>query len=576
MQVITNKPLSQAWLKASVIGSIWASVEIILGSFLHNMRIPFTGMLLAFIGVWIMISFVQVWKDRGLMWRAGIICALMKSISPSAIIMGPMIGIFTEALIMELFILLLGRNIIGYMIGGALAVTSTLMHKLVSLLILYGFDFLKILYDLYLFGVKQIGLEQLSPAYMVAVITSIYILLGMSGAIGGYFTGKKYLKTKKDAGGNREVVLETGNQLLSKPDGHNYSAILLLVNLAAIIIILLLINADKLIAASASAIVYVTFSIIHYRNSLKRLRKISFWLTFFIITFAAAFLWNGFSNGAFFTTEGLLVGLRMNARAIILIIGFASISVELKNPLIKSILYHRGFASLYQSLSMAFSALPFIISNISGRKNGSRGIFKLSRQGLFSQAEAILSIFTRDHENRPSVIIITGEVHEGKTTFTGKITEELDKVGIKTGGFLALAINDENGKRKGFDLFDLKTSERFTLCSDKQDTDTLKFGPYYFYADAIQKGVSILSPERNEDSQLVVVDEVGPMELNGKGWGEAIDKICMNSSTLQLWVVRKNALNKVVRRWNINSAYIFDIASDSVSDAVNHIKTLVS
>ena len=105
MQVITNKTLSQAWLKASVIGSIWASVEIILGSFLHNMRIPFTGMILSFISVWLIISFVQVWKDRGLIWRAGIICALMKSISPSAIIMGPMIGIFTEALIMELFIL---------------------------------------------------------------------------------------------------------------------------------------------------------------------------------------------------------------------------------------------------------------------------------------------------------------------------------------------------------------------------------------------------------------------------------------------------------------------------------------
>ncbi len=576
MQVVTNKTLSQAWLKASVIGSIWASVEIILGSFLHNMRIPFTGMILSFIGVWLMISFVQVWKDRGLIWKAGIICALMKSISPSAIIMGPMIGIFTEALIMELFIFVLGRNIIGYTIGGALAVTSTLIHKLVSLLILYGFDFLKILYNLYLFGVKQIGLEQLSPSYMVAVITAIYILLGMSGAIGGYLTGRKYLKTRKDSGGSKEVILETGNQLFSKPTGHNYSAILLVVNMAAIIIILLLVNADMLIAASASAILYVSFCIIHYRNSLRRLRKISFWLTFFVITFAAAFLWNGFSNGAFFTTEGLLVGLRMNARAIILIIGFASISVELKNPVIKSILYHRGFASLYQSLSMAFSALPFIISNISGRKNGSRGIFKLSRQGLFSQAEVILSIFIRDHENRPSVVIVTGEVHEGKTTFTGKIIEELKEAGIKTGGFLALAVNDESGKRKGFDLFNLKTSERFVLSTDKPEADTVRYGPYYFFTGAIEKGTGILSSEINEDSQLVVVDEIGPVELSGKGWSETIDKLCTNSNKLQLWVVRRNALKKVVRKWNIDSAYIFDISSDKVSDAVNLIKSLVN
>jgi hypothetical protein len=34
MQLIPLKPLSLTWLKASVVGSIWAAVEIILGSFL--------------------------------------------------------------------------------------------------------------------------------------------------------------------------------------------------------------------------------------------------------------------------------------------------------------------------------------------------------------------------------------------------------------------------------------------------------------------------------------------------------------------------------------------------------------
>jgi hypothetical protein len=38
METIINKPLNSIWLKASVVGSIWASIEIILGSFLHNLR----------------------------------------------------------------------------------------------------------------------------------------------------------------------------------------------------------------------------------------------------------------------------------------------------------------------------------------------------------------------------------------------------------------------------------------------------------------------------------------------------------------------------------------------------------
>ena len=121
MQIIPGKPLSQKWLKAAVIGSIWASVEIILCSFLRNLKIPFSGMILSFISVWLLISFLQLWKENSIILRAGIICALMKSISPSALILGPMIGIITEAILIELFIFIFGKNLFGYMIGGAFA-----------------------------------------------------------------------------------------------------------------------------------------------------------------------------------------------------------------------------------------------------------------------------------------------------------------------------------------------------------------------------------------------------------------------------------------------------------------------
>lgn len=575
MQTIHNKPLSMVWLKASVVGSIWASIEIILGSFLHNMRVPVSGMILSFIGVWLLVSFVQVWKEKGLIWRAGLICALMKSISPSAIIMGPMIGIFTEALLIELFIFLLGKNILGYLIGGAFAVLSTLMHKLVSLLILYGFDFLKILYDIYLFGVKQIGMEQLSPVYMLVTITAIYMALGMTGAVGGLLTARRYLKTRDEAGRAFNIVLQPGNQLFNQSPGHNYSLILLLLNLIAIIVILLLINFNRVIPASVAALTYIALCIIHYRNSLKRFKKISFWLTFLIITFAAAFLWNGFSNGAFFTFNGLMVGLKMNARAIIIILGFASISVELKNPVIKSILYHRGFASLYQSLSMAFSALPFIISNISRPGNGQKRVMRISKLGLFSQAEAILQIFAREHEKRPEVVIITGEVHQGKTTFAKKVVDRLLEQNVKIGGFLAPAINKE-GKRVGFDLLDIETSEKYELCSDKNGADRYKFGHYYFDNETILKGIDILSTENTADKQIIVIDEVGPVELSGKGWNGAIENICRNNTVLMIWIVRKNILRKVVRKWNIGNAYIFDINEDTEAEVEARIKDLIS
>jgi len=88
--------LNEKWIKASIAGTIWAASEIVLGSFLHNLKVPFSGNILTAIGLIILISISYIWTERGLFWRAGVICALMKAMSPSAVIFGPMIAIFTE------------------------------------------------------------------------------------------------------------------------------------------------------------------------------------------------------------------------------------------------------------------------------------------------------------------------------------------------------------------------------------------------------------------------------------------------------------------------------------------------
>jgi len=77
----TGAPISEKWIKASIIGTIWAAAEIVLGSFLHNLRVPFSGNMLTAIALVILISVSYKWRERGLFWRAGVICALMKTMS---------------------------------------------------------------------------------------------------------------------------------------------------------------------------------------------------------------------------------------------------------------------------------------------------------------------------------------------------------------------------------------------------------------------------------------------------------------------------------------------------------------
>src|SRR5512138_3263479 len=129
---MTKPELSEKWIKASIIGTIWAASEIVLGSFLHNLRIPFSGNVLTAIGIIIMISMSYTWTEKGLFWRAGLICAIMKTMSPSAVIFGPMIAIFTESLLLEGSTRLLGRNIAGFAIGSMLAMSWNLFQKIFS------------------------------------------------------------------------------------------------------------------------------------------------------------------------------------------------------------------------------------------------------------------------------------------------------------------------------------------------------------------------------------------------------------------------------------------------------------
>jgi nucleoside-triphosphatase THEP1 len=575
MKYIAEKPLREVWLKASVAGSIWASVEIILGSFLHNLRIPFSGMILSFISVFLLTAFVRIWKERGLVIRAGLICALMKSISPSAVILGPMTGIITEALLLELFIVLFGRNLFALLAGGALAVLSTLLHKFVSLIILYGFDFLKILTDLYRFSVKQIGFVHADPYTVIIIISSVYMALGIIAAAIGYATGNKYSagQTKSSKPGEQEPGFSGESRGIGNIG--QYSIVLLLLHISVVTGILLLLNLDLIIPALVSGSFYIIFCTIKYPGSLRKLNKPVFWISFAVIAVSSGYLWNGFAHGARFSSSGLEAGLLMNARSVLIIVGFASISVELRNPLIRSLLYRRGLSSLYQSINLSFSALPFMISSLSGKDGKKDGRLSFTSLGsLLGKSDHLLQSFKDEHQRRPEVMIITGSIGSGKTTAAAKIIEMLHSENIKVGGFLSVGIDSEKN-RSGFILRNIATSEETELCSTVENRDRLKTGKYFFNREAFVTGKMILEPERLKGARLIIIDEIGPLELKGLGWSSAIENLCHSMKVPQLWVVRKGILESVLRKWNIGSAYIFEIENDKQEDIGRKVKELL-
>ncbi len=562
--------IKDIWLKAAVLGSLWASFEIIMGSFFHNIRLPMAGTILTVVGVSLMIAFGQMWKEKGLFWRAGLICALMKSVSPSAVLLGPMIGIFAEALVLELTLFIFGRNLFGYILAGIMALYSVVIHKVITLLFLYGFNIVKILENLYYFTIKQLKVENLDFYQAFFILSSLYLFLGIFASLSGYFIGKKVISIKNNTKKDSKIKLDFSNKYLdTNKQTHKYSVFLLFFHFAVIVISMALVNFISLYFSAGLIAIYVTFCVIYYKRALRHLTRPMVWIQVVLLTIVSSIFYNGFQTGNIFQISGIIVGLEMSLRATLLMIGFSAISSELRNPFVKVILYRKGFRQLYKAIGLAFSALPHIIKNAAKPKIFFKQPFIALTNNMLI-ADDLLQKFTDTHKNR-TVFIVTGEKHSGKTTYIQNVVECLNNNNIKHGGFIAEG-EFENNQRSKFTLKNLTNNEQHIICSTTPTDNDLKVGRFYFSKEGIEFGENILQPENLSDNKIVFIDEVGPFELKGKGWSNSIEKLLENPDILQIWTVRESLKYEVLKRFDITNALIFDISKDNTKNACDKIR----
>jgi hypothetical protein len=385
--------LDSIWLKAAVAGGLWASFEIIVGSLLHNLHIPFSGTVLATFSVLWMISFIQIWNESGLIWRAGLICALMKSLSPSAVILGPMTGIMMEALLMELFIYLAGRNLVGYILAGIAALLSTILHKLVSLFILYGSDLVTIYVNLFRFLQHQLGLEDANPGDLIIIISVIYVLAGTIAALAGTFLGRKALRKKIEVNPIPRISDPYATAWQETDPNQSFRIVLMFLHLFMIPLLLLLINRFGLqLESLLPAGLYLAFLLVYYRRIVHRLKKPFFWSQLVLMTLLAGLFWHPAAGSDFQMGNGFLVGLEMSLRAVLIVSAFSGLSVEIRNPLVTRYLFRLGFGKAYAALSLAFNSLPAMLDRSSSFTSFFRRPFQ-ALSGMLIEAEMWLECY---------------------------------------------------------------------------------------------------------------------------------------------------------------------------------------
>lgn len=159
-----------------------------------------------------------------------------------------------------------------------------------------------------------------------------------------------------------------------------------------------------------------------------------------------------------------------------------------------------------------------------------------------------------------SFALLAGERQGGKTTLCQQLVLSARKRGIGVGGIVASRVCEAN-RTVGYDVIDLGTGRTLRL-ADTIGPGIERIGPFHFKADGLQLGKDALARAANQQLGLVIVDEVGPLELAGGGWSGQLDALAKRGGCTLL-VVRLKLAQRVAERWNVPSQARFDLTQDS-------------
>lgn len=146
-------------------------------------------------------------------------------------------------------------------------------------------------------------------------------------------------------------------------------------------------------------------------------------------------------------------------------------------------------------------------------------------------------------------VVLTGEVHVGKTTVCRAVADLAHERGYCVGGILTTPIFSPTGQRVGLTLFDLTTAGQRILARVDEGYGGPSVGPYHFDPAALQWGQGILARAIAVGCDLLVVDEIGRLELEqNTGFNQVLDLLVTSVVPRSLLVVRGALLDAFRRR----------------------------
>ncbi len=161
------------------------------------------------------------------------------------------------------------------------------------------------------------------------------------------------------------------------------------------------------------------------------------------------------------------------------------------------------------------------------------------------------------------VIIVTGAIGIGKTTVCEKVIRTARSQGHSCGGVITRKARNED-----IVIEDIQTGETRVLASTGGIYQGPRTAKYSFNPEGIDFGIQAI--ERGTSSNILLVDELGHLELRGQGFARIMEQIAAGKVKNCIVIIRKELLSAFLPLLGTVTS-IFEITSDNRNELPGEI-----
>ena len=162
------------------------------------------------------------------------------------------------------------------------------------------------------------------------------------------------------------------------------------------------------------------------------------------------------------------------------------------------------------------------------------------------------------------MIIISGHKNQGKTTQIKHIIEILHKKTKTIAGFYSEKVLKDN-YIVGYDVVSIPKNEKFRFLRIVGDEKQQKIGPFYIDDFTLAEGIIQIKKAIINQVDYLIIDEVGKLELNNKGWYAALERAFVEFKGEIILAVRTEFVDKVIQKWQLKKVQIIGTSEKEVT-----------